>query len=171
MTSLTSAAVVSTTEFSTLELDIDLAQSLGESLFIEEASSVEEPPQPGRHLSTKTSNTEESILPKQEGLTHGQTEGVLSETRPIVPSNDIIIENNPVTGPPINGDAGNNTLNGSNVNDTLDGHDGNDTLNGHDGNDRLYGGKDNDLLRGHDDNDRLWGEGQNDKLKGNDMTL
>jgi Ca2+-binding RTX toxin-like protein len=58
-----------------------------------------------------------------------------------------------VSGAPITGTTGNNTLTGTSGNDSLFGFAGNDLLNGNGGNDTFVGGTGNDTLNGGSGND------------------
>ncbi len=83
----------------------------------------------------------------------------------------------PLTGGPINGTSGADTLNGTDGadvinglggNDIINGGAGNDTIDGGDGNDAIAAGLGNDTVRGGAGNDVISGDGGSDVLYGDD---
>ncbi len=83
----------------------------------------------------------------------------------------------PLTGGPINGTSGADTLNGTSGTDVINGLGGNDiinggagddTIDGGDGNDAIAAGLGNDTVRGGTGNDVISGDGGSDVLHGDD---
>ena len=83
----------------------------------------------------------------------------------------------PLSGGPINGTAGADTLNGTSGSDTINGLGGNDVINGlagddvldgGDGDDAIAAGTGNDTVRGGAGNDVISGDGGSDVLHGDD---
>ena len=72
----------------------------------------------------------------------------------------------PVTGGPINGTSGADTLNGTSGADVINGLGGNDVINGLDGNDTLDGGEGNDAIAAGLGNDTVFAGAGNDVISG-----